>query len=153
MVAVILPLQSNNLAANSKLYWEITKAPYSGEIKFIEPNNYSTTVKPLNLPFDDKKISNVQWGWFWTAQILDIYSTYRGTQYNCVYEQNPLLSKKPKLSSLFLVKSFGALTINILPTEKLNNQHLWPISLASSSLVYKNYQVEKRAKSKGCKKL
>ena len=41
---------------------------------------------------------------FWTAQILDIYSTYRGVQYDCVYEANPLLDEVPKVHEMIGLK-------------------------------------------------
>lgn len=33
---------------------------------------------------------------FWTLQVLDVYSTYRGLQYDCVREANPVLGGRSK---------------------------------------------------------
>lgn len=41
---------------------------------------------------------------FWTSQILDVYSTYRGLKYDCITEANPLLPPVPDLTELIGLK-------------------------------------------------
>lgn len=41
---------------------------------------------------------------FWSAQILDIYSTYRGLQYDCIREKNPLLDDVPQVQEMIGLK-------------------------------------------------
>ena len=45
---------------------------------------------------------------FWTLNALDVYTTYKGLKKPNVYEQNPILSKKPKLEELLLQKAIVA---------------------------------------------
>ena len=42
---------------------------------------------------------------FVSLQFLDIYTTYKGLQYNCVRELNPVLGEQPSVSKMFFVKS------------------------------------------------
>ena len=49
--------------------------------------------------------SNFQWTAFYTLQLLDIYSTYRGLQYDCVYEMNPFVGESPSVSRMFFIKT------------------------------------------------
>ena len=41
--------------------------------------------------------------------MLDIYTTYRGLQYNCVEEANPIFGKQPSVNDMFFTK-FAVLT-------------------------------------------
>jgi hypothetical protein len=41
---------------------------------------------------------------FWTTQILDVYSTYKGMKYDCVFEANPLLPEVPKVHEMIGLK-------------------------------------------------
>lgn len=41
---------------------------------------------------------------FWTTQILDVYSTYKGMKYNCLFEANPLLPEVPKIHEMVGLK-------------------------------------------------
>ena len=50
-------------------------------------------------------ITNFQWWTFLTLQLLDIHSTYKGLQYDCVYEANPILGPTPSPGKIFLTKS------------------------------------------------
>ena len=45
------------------------------------------------------------WITFTALQILDVHSTHQGLKYDCVYEGNPLVGKKPHLDRLILHKS------------------------------------------------
>ena len=53
--------------------------------------------------------SNLDWTVFVTLQMLDIYTTYRGLQYNCVEEANPIFGKQPSVNDMFFTK-FAVLT-------------------------------------------
>ena len=41
---------------------------------------------------------------FWTTQILDVYSTYKGMKYSCLTEANPLLPKVPEVPEMIGLK-------------------------------------------------
>jgi hypothetical protein len=43
--------------------------------------------------------------------------------------------------------------INQLPLYKLDDKHLLPSTMLVSYVVHNNFQVEKKAKAKGCKKI
>ena len=49
--------------------------------------------------------SRAQYITFWTIQALDVYSTYRGLQYNCVREANPLLGENPGIGHMVTHKT------------------------------------------------
>ena len=49
-------------------------------------------------------ISNTQIYTFVFLQLADIYTTYKGLQYDCVYEANPLLGEKPSVGKMFATK-------------------------------------------------
>ena len=49
--------------------------------------------------------SRLQWTTFYTLQLLDIYSTYRGLQYDCVKELNPIVGESPSVGRMFFVKT------------------------------------------------
>lgn len=44
---------------------------------------------------------------FWSSQVLDVYSTYRGLKYDCLYETNPLLDRLPSVSEMITLKAAG----------------------------------------------
>ena len=49
--------------------------------------------------------TKTQWVAFTSLQLLDIYTTYKGLQYNCVKELNPILGESPSVGKMFLVKT------------------------------------------------
>ena len=42
---------------------------------------------------------------FVALQFLDIYTTYKGLQYNCVRELNPIIGDQPSVQKMFFIKS------------------------------------------------
>jgi len=88
-------------------------------------------------------ISTKQWATFLTLQLADIYTTYRGLKYNCVYEMNPIIGEQPSVPQMFLVK-----TIVLLPAiesdikrESLTPQTMDNINLLMALVVGNNYNV------------
>ena len=88
-------------------------------------------------------ISNVQWATFVTLQLADIYTTYRGLKYDCVYEMNPIAGEKPSVPQMFLVK-----TLILLPAieSDIQRQTLEPktidnINFLMALVVGNNYNV------------
>ena len=91
---------------------------------------------------------------FYTLQALDVYSTYRGVKYDCVYEQNPLLNRKPKIYQMITLKTsiLGPVLYNLNNSEKLTNEILLPTTLLTGVVVANNFNVLKDAKQE-CNKL
>ena len=52
---------------------------------------------------DEKRIIDIL---FWSAQVLDVYSTYRGLKYDCISEANPLLPEIPEIHEMIGIKLF-----------------------------------------------
>ena len=145
----IYPLQKN-----SEIYWKITKAPYSKEFLAQQQKEELLFVKDtLYLP-EKKTISNWEWGLFWTLHVLDIYTTTKNMQYDCVYEVNILLPRKPDLNDLVRHKALVLIpTFVLLPIHKLNEGGLTLINTLTAAVVANNFEVNSRAKARGCKKL
>ena len=61
------------------------------------PNQLQFTLSELPNTFD--------WTAFYTLQLLDIYTTYRGLKYDCVQELNPLVGESPSVPKMFAVKT------------------------------------------------
>ena len=69
------------------------------------------SVNNVNINFDES--TDFHWTenerkwidiFFWTTQILDVYSTYKGMKYDCLYEANPLLPEVPNVSEMVGLK-------------------------------------------------
>jgi hypothetical protein len=103
-------------------------------------NPYSTTIKPLNLPFDDSK---KQKKLFVTLQFLDIYSTYRALKYNCVYEMNPLLGTVPTVPKMLTLKFITQYSII---EDDLSKDTMIFLNGVSGLVVINNYQVWNKAR-------
>ena len=93
-------------------------------------------------------ISNVQWATFVSLQLADIYSTYKGLQYDCVKELNPVLGESPSVTRMFVTK-----TIILTPAFKydLGKGNLTPrtmdeINFLMSIVVANNLGVYNKSK-------
>lgn len=88
-------------------------------------------------------VTNFQWWTFVTLQLLDIHSTYKGLQYDCVYEANPIMGNTPSPGKLFLTK-----TTILAPaiTYDMRNENLTPkimnqLNYLMAIVVLNNYDV------------
>ena len=84
---------------------------------YCDSNPVECQPLPDILPKSDIKprTTKEQWLTFWTYQILDIYTTSKALEYDCVSEINPLFTEKPSDTRLFVTKSallFPALLYN-----------------------------------------
>ena len=84
---------------------------------------------------------------FWVTQSLDIYSTYRGLQYDCVEESNLFLSDRPEVEDMVALKS----SIFLLVPPRTAQDYKY-INLITSVAAINNFVVLDRAK-KRCIKL
>ena len=103
-------------------------------------NPYSTTIKPLNLPFDASK---KQKKLFVTLQFLDIYSTYRALKYDCVYEMNPFLGTVPTVPEMLTLK---LITQYSIVEDDLSKDTMNFLNGVSGLVAINNYQVWNRAR-------
>ena len=98
-------------------------------------------------------ISTKQWIAFTTLQLADIYTTYRGLKYDCVYEMNPITGESPSVAKMFFVK-----TAVLWPTiqsdierQTLESQDINNINFLMAMVVGNNYNVWRGAE-KNCSK-
>ena len=99
-------------------------------------------------------ISTKQWIAFTTLQLADIYTTYRGLKYDCVYEMNPIAGESPSVAKMFFVKTailWPAIQSDIerqtFESEDINN-----INLIMGLVVGNNYNVWRGAERNCSKK-
>ena len=124
-------------------------------LKSIELSSREKVRKSISTRQYPEPITNFQWWTFVTLQLLDIHSTYKGLQYDCVYEANPIIGKTPSLGKIFLTK-----TVILAPaiTYDLGNEHLTPkimnqLNFFIAIVVLNNYNVYASSKSSAhCKK-
>lgn len=84
---------------------------------------------------------------FWTSQILDVYSTYRGVQYDCVYEANPLLNEVPQIQDMVGLKTG---VIGIIYSITKDNQEFWygwklGAGVTTSLVTANNFRILRKA--------
>lgn len=130
---------------------------YSDEViqQLQEPLYYSEQDDTITFNFTERGEPANKWHWatFWTLQALDVYTTDRGMQYDCVYEVNPLLPKKPSLERLVLHKS-----ITLIPFKHLSDvlepsdRELFLSTALTGLVVLNNFKVLDRAK-RNCNKI
>ena len=104
---MILPLQSANLEVEYPWNWEQIQA----DAELIK--NTNTNILP-DFEFTEMA-TDTQYKIFWTLQVLDVYSTYRGLKYRCVYEANPIVGPNPDLARLVTHKTVFLHPIAIAP--------------------------------------
>ena len=76
----------------------------------------------LNLEYEEVIATEGQFYIFWTLQVLDVYTTYRGLKYSCVKEANPLLGERPGVPRLVTHKTLFLHPIWILRNEEVINK-------------------------------
>ena len=95
-------------------------------------------------------ITDFQWGTFVSLQLLDIYTTYKGLQYDCVYETNPLFGERPSVMKMGVTK-FVILYPVIVSEQNyqtLSRQNVNDINYLMSLVILNNANVGKKAKNR-----
>jgi hypothetical protein len=87
------------------------------------PNPLQYTPSELPSTFD--------WSVFYSLQLLDIYTTYRGLKYDCVREMNVIVGESPSVGKMFAVKT--AILVPAIETDRRNNE------LTSDTFDYMNF--------------
>ena len=101
-------------------------APYNQEYVnavLHEPEDV-TSKTLLDLSFVDTQLVTPTQFSFYLIQSLDVYSTYRGLKYSCVFEANPLVPGGQKPSALELVL-FKAVVIGLMKSIYGQNPDEW----------------------------
>ena len=90
---------------------------------------------------------------FATLQLLDIWTTYKSLQYNCVRELNPIMGKSPSVPKMFAVK-----TLVLIPAiesdirrEVLTRKTMRQVNTMMVMVITNNNTVRNRAKN-NCQK-
>ena len=96
----------------------------------------------------------IDWTLFVLLQIADVYTTYRGLQYDCVEEANPLFGRRPSVSDMALTK-FAVLTPAIRYDRRhgnLNKRTIRSTNAFMAIVIGNNVNVTHRAE-KRCQKI
>ena len=103
----------------------------------------------LNLPPLIEPASSLSWLVFGTLQLLDVYSTVEAVKYDCIYEMNPLLSKKPELHEIIVLKTL--ILVPGLFVHQRNNlitdEELQGANYLMSTIIANNFHVWDHAKT------
>ena len=143
-LVVTLQLQSANLEVEYTWDWEQIRA----DAELIK--NTNTNILP-DFEFTEMA-TDTQYNIFWTLQILDIYSTYRGLKYECVVEANPFVGPNPDLARLVTHKTVALHPIAILqPLGVLTRDEVAKYNVFYTTIVHNNYTVWNKAR-KLCKR-
>lgn len=87
---------------------------------------------------------------FWTSQVLDVYSTYRGLKYDCVREANPLLSDIPEVPEMIGLKLVVIGSLGNLAKEDVNFWYGWKLGAATTTsiVVANNFRILRKAEGR-----
>ena len=90
---------------------------------------------------------------FWTTQILDVYSTYKGMRYDCLYEANPLLPEIPNINEMVGLKLSIIGGLKFILDEDEDFWYDWKLGAGVSTgvVVANNFRLVRKAE-KRCSK-
>ena len=107
----------------------------------------------IDLPPFKEPASRLTWSVFYALQVLDVYTTERALQYNCVEEVNPILGKSPTVDDMIKLKVV-ALAPALWFTNKreiISDQDLAQANYVMTAVVANNFDVLSEAK-RNCSK-
>ena len=111
---------------------------------------YSLNVKLEGLEYSERGNGASKWHWytFWALQVLDVYSTDKGLQYNCVVEKNPFLPKVPTVGRVIAHKTvvLSPMVITNKNIRSFTDIELLPATIITGLVVANNYRVISNAK-------
>ena len=146
----VLPIMSAPLDLN----YSITPAWNYCEIHRAECDRIAEYDDSILPDFDmAPPISSAQWGTFVTLQLLDVYSTYQGLQYDCVRELNPFLGDRPSVGKMMITKA-AVLTPAInydISHNQFDGDTIDSINFMMALVLANNLEVKNRAKRR-CEK-
>ena len=139
-----LQLQSANLEVEYTWDWEQIRA----DAELIKNTNTNIL---SDFEFTEMA-TDTQYKIFWTLQVLDIYSTYRGLKYDCVFEGNPLVGPNPDLAKLVTHKTVALHPVAILqPLDVFTKDQVQAWNVFYTTIIHNNYTVWNKSR-KVCKK-
>ena len=130
-------LASNNLQVN--IPWDFEQIKADSKLLAEEENRIFKDLK-FHTP-----ASRAQYITFWTIQALDVYSTYRGLQYNCVREANPLLGENPGIGHMVTHKTVFLYPFYTLPRDIIDRETMQWVNGFGTVVIINNFEVWNRA--------
>ena len=122
---------------------------YVDEVLYEPIDVTSKTLLELTFREDTRLVTPTRFS-FYLIQSLDVYSTYRGLKYSCVYEKNPVVfgGSEPSAAELILYK---AVIIGIMKSIYGQKADEWQFFQSAANYttgfaVVNNYEVIKEAK-------
>ena len=116
--------------------------------------DYQPYTIDLDLPPFREPASKLSWSMFYALQVLDVYTTDRALQYNCVEELNPILGKSPNVQDVI-----GLKVVLLVPAlwytnkyETITDHDLGLMNYMMTSVVVNNIDVLSEAKDT-CRKI
>ena len=111
----------------------IPELPYDYEVKPISKQSF-----PLNLGDYQEPPTRGQVIYYWTANALDVWTTHRGIKESpYIYEQNPLLPKRPTLEELILHK----IVVGGLIHKYSSSDYMTVANVTLTYAVWNNYDI------------
>ena len=97
--------------------------------------------------------TNAQLYTFATLQLLDIWTTYKSLQYNCVRELNPIMGDSPSVPKMFAVKTLVLIPAieSDIKREVLTRRTMRQVNTMMVMVITNNNAVGNRAK-RNCQK-
>ena len=94
-----------------------------------------------------------QWFIFYGLQALDVYSTHRGLQYDCIREGNPLLGDRPTVPHMITHKTVFLAPIWMLQDEGIYTRNeINFYNTMAGLVVYNNFRLLEKAKARCIKR-
>ena len=116
--------------------------------------DYQPYTIDLDLPPLKEPASKMSWSMFYVLQVLDVYTTKRALEYDCVEELNPILGKTPNIQDVI-----GLKVVLLAPTiyyadkyATITDDDLAGFNFLMSSVVANNFDVLSDAKD-NCDKI
>ena len=134
-------------------------APYNQETIDSVTNKFILTLPEPEITFDFEfskrtdPASDYHWAAFWLFQALDVYTTDKAMQWDCVKELNPLLPQRPSAFRVIIHKSvflWPLVQMDLL--TPLTDEELWPATMITAGVVASNFRVIQRAK-RNCRRI
>ena len=103
--------------------------------------------------FDHRQLppTKNQWRLFWVLQAIDVYTTAKALDYDCVTEVNPIFGNRPSTTKLIGIKSVILSTSLLLGTD-MTSADINGVNTVYTYIAVNNLDVLYRAK-KSCNKV